>query len=146
MIQQCGKVNSCLSLDCGLRKTQCGRAKTKKESIGRNWNKNRTNSKERKELHTRERPPRQSECWSKKQLVVGVKQTQWVKWFCCCNFIYIFFYVWTWIVALQSTSSAEIRDISNCTNMKCWDLSPHSKTAPAISEEGATEHKYKFGV
>lgn len=56
MIQQCGKVNSCLSLDCGLRKTQCGRAKTKKESIGRNWNKNRTNSKERKELHTRETP------------------------------------------------------------------------------------------
>lgn len=145
MIQQCGKINSWLILDCGLRKTQCGRAKTKKESVGRNWNKNRTNSKERKELHTRERHPRQSECWSKKQLVIGVKQTQWVKLFCCCSFIYIF-NVWTWIVALQNTLSAEIRDTSNCTNMKCWDLSPHSETAPVISEEGAMEHKYKFGV
>lgn len=53
--------------------------KLKNESVGGNWNKNRTNSKERKELQAQETHPRQSECWSKKQLVIGVKQTQWVK-------------------------------------------------------------------
>lgn len=43
---------------------------------------------------THKRHPRQSECWSRKQLAFREKQTQWVKWFCCCSFIYIC-NVWT---------------------------------------------------
>ena len=49
-------LNNWLILACALRKTQCGRAKTKKKNDGRNWNKTKTNSKERKELHTQETP------------------------------------------------------------------------------------------
>lgn len=33
MIQQCGRVNNCLILDCGPRKIKRGRAKTKKTKV-----------------------------------------------------------------------------------------------------------------
>lgn len=66
MDQQCGKIrflNNWLILAHTLRKTKCGRAKTKKKH-GRNWNKTNTNPKEKSCTH--KRYPRQRECWSRK--------------------------------------------------------------------------------
>lgn len=86
--------NSCL---CSEENTMWKGEKLRRKMMEETGTKPKQIPKRRRSC-THKRHPRQSECWSRKQLALRVKQTQWVKWFCCCSFIYIL-NVWTWIDA-----------------------------------------------